>query len=326
MTSTATSQPVPDSPRRRRVVDKGDLLRANFVYVALLALIIFFSLASPYFLSVANFSNIGRQTAIVSIGAVGMAFVIISAQIDLSIGSVFALSGLTSAYVMQQVSNQWWLGLLAALVVGVVFGVVNGLTTIALRVPSFLVTLGTLGVARGLALLLTDTRPVLVTNATYFKNFGDGAFLGIPVSVVWTLLVVAAGAVLLHRTTFGLTVFASGGNRTAATYTGIDTRRATVTSFAILGLCVGLAATVFTATAHAARPDLGVGLELDVIAAVILGGVSLFGGKGTILGALVGSILIGIVNNGLVLVGVDSSVQLIIKGLIIVAAVSLSRK
>jgi ribose/xylose/arabinose/galactoside ABC-type transport system permease subunit len=327
MTSLQTRIPpiVRKGPRWGRNAVQG-FVREYFVFIALAALILFFSLATPYFLTAQNFANIGRQTALVSIIAVGMTMVIINAQIDLSVGSVFALCGMASALAMQSIQNFWILGALAAIAVGILFGFINGMITVKLGVPSFLVTLGMLGVARGIALLVTDTRPVLIANDTYFQVFGQGSILGLPTAVVWTAAVVAIGIVVLHKSVFGLRVFATGGNPQAARFTGVKTDRVVITTFVITGGLVGLASLLFTGVAHAARPDLGVGLELDVIAAVILGGVSLFGGRGTVVGALVGSLMIGVINNGLVLMGVNSSVQQVIKGLIIIAAVSFLKK
>lgn len=304
----------------------ADFVREYFVYIALVALIVFFSIASPYFLTPDNFANIGRQTATVSIIAVGMAFVIINGQIDLSVGSVFALCGMAAALAMQYVWNFWLLGALAAIAVGVLFGFANGFITAKLGVPSFLVTLGILGVARGISLLITDTRPVIITNPTYFEIFGESRILGVPIAVVWTIVIVGLGALLLHKTVFGLRTFATGGNPQAARFTGVKTKRTVILAFVLTGALAGFASLMFTGIARAARPDVGAGLELDVIAAVILGGVSLFGGRGTVLGVLAGSLIIGIMNNGLVLMGVSSSVQQIIKGIIIIAAVSLSKK
>lgn len=311
---------------RWRSRSAGDFIREYFVYIALVALIVFFSIASPYFLTPDNFANIGRQTATVSIVAVGMAFVIITGQIDLSVGSVFALCGMAAAMVMQYVSNFWLLGALAAVAVGIIFGFVNGFITVKLGVPSFLVTLGMLGVARGIALLITDTRPVLISNPTYFQVFGESRILGIPIAVAWTIAIVVLGILLLHKSVFGMRIFATGGNPQAAQFTGVKTKKTVIIGFVITGALVGLASLLFTGIAHAARPDIGSGLELDVIAAVILGGVSLFGGRGTVIGVLAGSLIIGIMNNGLVLMGVSSSVQQIIKGIIIIGAVSLSKK
>ena len=300
--------------------------RKHFTLIVLFALIIFFKIASPYFFTFQNFANIGRQTSIVSIIAVGMTLVIITGQIDLSVGSLFVLTGIASALVMQNFGNSWILGALAAICVGAICGFINGIITVKLKVPSFMVTLGMLGVFRGVAMLVTETRPVLIANNTYFKVFGETRFFGLPIAVIWTIAIVWIGAFLLHRTAFGLRIFATGGNPQAARYTGVKTGQTIIYSFMILGALTGLGALLFTGIAHAARPDLGVGLELDVIAAVILGGVHLFGGRGTVVGAIIGSLIIGVINNGLVLVGVTPSIQLIIKGIVIILAVSLSRK
>lgn len=303
-----------------------NFMRDNFIYAVLVALIVFFTIMSPYFLTSQNLANIGRQTAIVSIIAVGMTFVIITAQIDLSVGSVFALCGIMAALAMQSM-NFWLIGAVVAIGTGILCGFVNGFVTVKLGIPSFLVTLGMLGVARGVALIITDTRPVLIANDTYFNIFGEGRLFGtIPVGILWTAVVVAIGWVVLKRMTFGTRVYATGGNPVAARFTGIKTGQTVLISFMILGGLVGLGSLLFTGIAHAARPDLGSGLELDVIAAVILGGVSLFGGRGTIIGALVGSLIIGVLNNGLVLLGVGPSIQDVIKGVVIVAAVSLARR
>lgn len=303
-----------------------NIFRNNFIFVVLISLIIFFSIMSPFFLTFHNFANIGRQTSIVSIIAVGMTLVIIAGQIDLSVGSIFVLSGIASALVMQNLGNSWFLGALAAICVGIFCGFLNGIVTVTLKVPSFLVTLGMSGVARGVAMLVTETHPIIIANPTYFKIFGETRILGVPIAILWTLIIVMIGIFLLQRTVFGLRVFATGGNRQAARYTGVKTGQTIVYSFMVLGALVGFGALLFTGIAHAARPDLGVGLELDVIAAVILGGVNLFGGRGSIMGAIVGSLIIGIINNGLVLIGVAPSIQLIIKGIVIIVAVSLSKK
>lgn len=296
------------------------------LYIAFIALIILFSVASPVFLTVSNFENIGRQTALVSIIAVGMTLVIIAGEFDLSVGSVLALSGVVSALAMKYGDQNWLAGALAALGTGAFVGWVNGALTTHFRIPSFLITLGSLGIARGLAMLLTNTRPVIVTSETYYAIFGEGHLLGIPVVIIWTIIVAIAGIVLLHFSTYGRRVYATGGNVVAARYSGIATARIKVTTLVLTGTLAGLAALILTARSHAARPDVGAGLELDVITAVILGGAALSGGRGTIAGALVGSLIIGILNNGLVLLGVDSSLQIAIKGLIIWVAVIVSRK
>ena len=303
---------------------RGD--RPYMIYVAFAVLVVAFSFASPWFLSLDNFLNIGRQTALVSIIAVGMTFVIIARQIDLSVASNLALSGMCAALAMSFIANNWLVGALAGIGTGAVVGLVNGILTTRLAIPSFLVTLGSLSAARGLALMLTNTKPVIIVNDTFFEVFGEGRFLGVPVPIAWTALAMAGGILLLHFSVYGRRVYAAGGNPTAARYSGVDVSRVTTTAFVLTGMLAGLAALVLAARSHAARPDVVQGMELDVIAAVILGGCSLFGGRGLILGTLLGSLIIGTLNNGLVLIGVSSSLQLVIKGGIIVAAVAFTRR
>jgi ribose/xylose/arabinose/galactoside ABC-type transport system permease subunit len=298
----------------------------GMLYVGFLVLIAIFALSSPVFLSWANFANIGRQTALVSIIAVGMTFVIVSGEFDLSVGSGMALSGVVAALAMRGIGQTWIVGALAGLLTGASIGFVNGILTTKLRIPSFLITLGSLSIARGIAMIVTGTRPVIISNTTYYQLFGEGSFLDLPAPIFWTFVVAIGGIVLLHFSTFGRRVFATGGNALAARYSGISTARVKTISLMLAGTLAGLAGLVLSARSHAARPDVGVGLELDVITSVILGGAALSGGRGTIIGALVGSLVIGILNNGLVLLGVDASVQLAVKGLIIWAAVALSRK
>ncbi len=296
------------------------------LYLAFAVLLVVFSVASPFFLSVDNFLNIGRQTTLVSIIAVGMTFVIVSGNIDLSIGSTLALAGMTAALAMEQIADFWIIGAVAALGTGAIVGFINGFVTTRLMIPSFLVTLGTLSAVRGVALLITNTKPVLIANETYYAVFGEGQVAGIPAPIIWTVLVVIFGVLLLHYNVYGRRVYATGGNATAARYSGINTKMTTTIAFLITGMLAGLAALVLSARSHAARPDVVQGLELDVIAAVILGGSSLFGGRGLILGTLLGSLIIGTLNNGLVLIGVGSALQLVIKGVIIVAAVAFTKK
>ena len=315
------------SDRRRKLLQK--LLRGErpyMLYIAFLILLVVFSLSSPWFLSVENFLNIGRQTTLVSIIAVGMTFVIVARQIDLSVASTLALSGMAAALAMSHVNNSWVVGSVAGLGTGALVGLLNGILTTQLSIPSFLVTLGTLSMARGLAMMVTNTKPVIITNETYFAIFGEGTFLGMPVPIAWTLAAMIVGVLLLHYNVFGRRIYAVGGNPTAALYSGINTKWVTTSAFVLTGTLAGLAALVLSARSHAARPDVVQGMELDVIAAVILGGCSLFGGRGYILGTLFGSLIIGTLNNGLVLLGVSSPMQLVIKGAIIVAAVAFTKR
>ena len=320
-TQTVTVRPKSGSKSLKALVASGGLL-----YVGFAALIVIFAIVSPVFLTPENFANIGRQTTLVSIMAVGMTLVIISGEFDLSVGAVMALAGVMAALAMQRFGDVWIIGTVAALATGAAVGLVNGVLTTWLSIPSFLITLGSLSIARGLALLATGTRPVNILDENYYLIFGEGIVFGVPVPIIWTVIVAFVGIVLLHYSTFGRQIFATGGNATAARYTGVNTKRVKTICLVIAGLLAGLATLVITARSHAARPDAGAGIELDVIAAVILGGAALAGGRGTIIGALVGSLIIGVLNNGLNLVGVDPSLQLAVKGLIIWFAVTIGRR
>jgi ribose/xylose/arabinose/galactoside ABC-type transport system permease subunit len=329
MTERLASQTAETNGSRRARSLAQTLLQSEWpymLYLAFVILLVIFSLASPWFLSVDNFLNIGRQTTLVSIVAVGMTFVIIAGQIDLSVGSTLALSGMAAALAMSYVANNWFVGALAGLGTGSLVGLINGVLTTRLSIPSFLVTLGSLSAARGLALMVTNTKPVIITNEHYFQIFGEGNFLGLPAPIAWTLVATIGGVLLLHYNVFGRRIYAAGGNPTAALYSGIQIKYVTTLAFVITGALAGLAALVLSARSHAARPDVVQGMELDVIASVILGGCSLFGGRGFILGTLLGSLIIGTLNNGLVLLGVSSPMQLVIKGAIIVAAVAFTKR
>ena len=326
MSTTTSPAPQVTSGNRPSVKEllSGD--RPYGVLLALIALVVFFSVKSDVFLTTANLENIGRQTTLVTIMAVGMTFVIISSEIDLSVASILKLSGVSAALFMVHVQNNWVLGAIVGLAVGALIGLINGLLTTRLGIPSFLVTLGMLGIAKGLSFVITDTAPVLVDNTTFWAVFYEGSFAGIPVPICWSIVALIIGGLLLHFSTFGRKVYATGGNATAARYSGINTARIKIICFVLTGTLAGLAALIFAAQGHAARPDFADGLELDVIAAVILGGTSLFGGRGSIIGTLIGSLIIGVLNNGLVLIGVSSSWQIAVKGLIIILAVALSKR
>jgi ribose/xylose/arabinose/galactoside ABC-type transport system permease subunit len=225
------------------------------------------------------------------ITAVGMTFVIIAGQIDLSVASTLALSGMAAALAMAHLANFWFVGALAGLGTGALVGLINGTLTTRLAIPSFLVTLGTLSAARGLAMMVTDTKPVIITNERYFRIFGEGNLFGLPAPIAWTLAATIGGVLLLHYNIFGRRIYAAGGNPTAALYSGIQIKRVTTWAFVLTGALAGLAALILSARSHAARPDVVQGMELDVIASVILGGCSLFGGRGFILGTLLGSLI-----------------------------------
>ncbi len=296
-----------------------------FVYFVLVGLIIVFSILSDKFLQMGNFATIGRQTAMTSLIAFGATFVITTGNIDLSVGSIVGLVGVASAAALRA----GW-GIAAASFVGIatgtVIGLVNGLLTAKVKIPAFLVTLGTMGIARGLALTVTNTKAVIVMDETFTQLWGAGEIAGIPTSIIWTLIFFALAFILYHYTSFGNYVKAVGGNKTASLYSGIKVDRVTIAVFIIAGFLSAIAGLLMTARLKSGRPEVGSGMELDAVAAVILGGTALSGGRGKMLNTLIGSLIMGVMINGLIILGVQSNVQQIIKGVIIIAAVSLSEK
>lgn len=300
--------------------------RSNIIYIAFVVVLLLFTitLGSSGFATGSNLLNIVRQTATISIMAVAMTFVIASAEIDLSVGSI---AGLSSVVAAMTIANFGLIpGILAGLAAGAAIGAVNGGLVAWLKIPSFLVTLGMLGLAIGLAQWITNSAPQPITNQSYVLIFGGGDFGPIPGLMVWTLLAVAIGWIVMNRTRFGRKVLATGGNPTAATYTGINTARIKFTVLLVSGMTAALAGMLYAGRLESGRFQWGQGDELTVIAAVILGGTSLFGGRGAIIGTLFGSLFMGLINNGLILAGLDVAQQQVVRGAIIIAAVALSRK
>ncbi len=295
------------------------------VYIGFLAILAFFAitLGDRGFLTPENFANIARQTAMVSIMAFGMTFVLSSGEIDLSIGSVVALSALVVA-VLLRADLPIVVAVAGSLAAGLLVGLANGLLTTRLRIPSFLVTLGTMTIVVGAARVLTDLEPVPVTDRTFAFLFGSGTIGPVPVLLIWTAAALVIFHVLLRRTPFGRQVLATGGNRAAARYSGIRTDRIKIAALMLGAATAALAGMLYAGRLQGARYTLGEDDLMTVIAATVIGGTSLFGGRGSIVGALVGSLLVGMLNNGLLLMGLSVSEQLIARGAIIIAAVALS--
>lgn len=300
--------------------------RRYVIYIGFVVVFIFFAvlLRDQGFLSPNNLLNIFRQTATITVMAVGMTYVIACAEIDLSVGSVAGLSSVCTAMALAQ----WGIvpGILAGLAVGLVVGSINGALVSLLGIPSFLVTLGMLGIAVGVAQWITASAPQPILNDTFNMLFGSGNFGPVPGLIVWSAIFVAIGAVVLARTKFGRQVLATGGNRTAADFTGINTKRIKFQVLLISGLVASVAGMLYAGRLQSGRFQWGSGDELSAIAAVILGGTSLFGGAGSVVGTLFGALLIGLINNGLILAGLDSSQQQVVRGAIIILAVALARK
>lgn len=313
-----------------RALERSRSLRVDWhqylVYLAFVGLFLFFAvtLRDSGFTSPNNLLNIVRQTAIVATMAVAMTFVIAAGQIDLSVGAIAGLASVTTAMALQRFGLVP--GILAGLLTGLVVGAANGLLTTRLGIPSFLVTLGMMGVARGSAMWITDTAPVPITNQTFNSIFGSGNLGPVPSLLIWIVVVAAVGSIALRKTAFGRQVLATGGNERAARFSGVDTQRIGFLVLTLSGIVAALAGMLYAGRLQSGRFQWGEGDELSVIAAVVLGGTSLFGGSGTVIGSVLGALLIGVVNNGLILMGLETPQQVIIRGAIIIVAVALARR
>ncbi|WP_439529265.1 ABC transporter permease [Pannonibacter sp.] len=294
------------------------------LYLGFAAIFLFFAvtLADDGFLTTRNLSNIVLQTAPATVMAIGLVFVLSAGEIDLSFGSIVAVAALSAAVVMQE--HSLFLGVLAGLGAGLAIGWLNGMLVAYLGLPSFLVTLATMGLFAGIARSMTNLRSIPVVNDVFTGIFGSGSLFGIPSLILWTLGAVIVGHVVYRQTRFGAHVVATGDNARAAQVSGIKVPRLRLTVLMLSGLCAGLAGLLYAGRLQAAKYTLGESDLMTVIAAVIVGGTALNGGKGTVVGALVGSLLMGMLNNGLILMGLSVSDQMIVRGLIILVAVAIS--
>ena len=294
------------------------------VYFGFLAIFLFFAAAlhDDGFLSSRNLTNIILQTAPATVMAVGLVFAFSAAEIDISFGSIVAVSALSAAVVMREAPAA--AGIAAGLGAGFAIGALNGALVAYLRLPSFLVTLATLGLFAGVARWMTNLQSVPVINDFFTGFFGTGSLFGIHSLIIWTVVTVAAGQLVLKSTRFGAHVTATGDNPAAARVSGIKVARIRFLVLTLSGGCAGLAGLLYAGRLQAAKYTLGESDLMTVIAAVIVGGTALTGGKGFIIGACVGSLLMGMLNNGLILMGLSVSEQMIVRGLIILFAVAVS--
>jgi ribose transport system permease protein len=290
-------------------------------------LCIVLSVLSDSFLTVDNWLNILRQVSINALIAFGMTFVILTGGIDLSVGSVLALSSAITAGMMASGTNGVT-AIIIGLLAGFFMGAINGIVITKGRVAPFIATLATMTMFRGLTLVYTDGRPItgFAADDILFQMMGRGYFLGIPVPVVFMIVVYAALYFVLKKTTFGRHTYAIGGNEEASRLSGIRVDRLKVWIYSLTGGLSALAGIILTSRLNSAQPTAGTAYELDAIAAVVLGGTSLSGGRGWIFGTLVGALIIGVLNNGLNLLNVSSFYQQVIKGLVILLAVLLDRR
>ncbi|WP_440709497.1 ABC transporter permease [Herbiconiux sp. YIM B11900] len=294
------------------------------VYIGFVLVFVFFAVTqTQYFLNATNLTNIVIQAAPITIMAIGMVFVLSTGEIDLSIGSTVALSALTAGVVLQG-TGQWWIAALAGLAIGAAVGLVNAIFITWVRLPSFLVTLATMGLVAGLARQITDLQSVPVTDKAFVWLFGGGNLLGLPIMVWWTAAAVLVGWHLLRQRRYGAHVLAVGNSAAASRVSGIKVNRVRLMVFVGSAMTAALAGLLYAGRLQGARYTLGETDLMTVIAAAIVGGTSLFGGKGTVIGALIGSLLMSMINNGLILSGLNVSQQMIVRGAIILIAVSFS--
>ncbi len=292
---------------------------------AVLGLLLLFRLWVPNFLQLDNLLDLTQQISVNAILAFGMTLVILIGGIDLSVGALLALAGTTTAYclIATGLGLPTPLAMLAGLAVAAAFGAFNGMCAARTRMPPFIITLATMLVARGFALRFNEGRPMNIPDRhAAFLSLGNGRFGDVvPVPVIVMLALFAVTAVLLHRTRFGQHCYAIGGNREAARFTGIPIARIEVLVYVLCSVLTGVAGMIHTSQLYSAEPASGVGFELNAIAAAVVGGTSFTGGRGTMWGTLIGAIIIGILDKGLNQAGVHFSLQYLVKGLVILAAV-----
>ncbi|MDT3994775.1 ribose ABC transporter permease [Mammaliicoccus sp. H-M34] len=310
----------------QQITAKTSFVEKIIPFIGLILLIVVISIMNSAFLDLSNLLNLLRQVSINGLIAFGMTFVILTGGIDLSVGSILALSSAFTAILITS-----GLDPIVALIVGVLggflLGVFNGILVTFGSMAPFIATLATMTIFRGLTLVVTDGNPITNLGDSYmFQLFGKGYFFGIPVPAVTMIIVFIVLAIILQKTTFGRHTYAIGGNEVASKISGIKVNRVKILIYGISGLMSALAGAILTSRLNSAQPTAGTSYELDAIAAVVLGGTSLTGGKGRIVGTLIGVLIIGVLNNGLNLLGVSSFYQQVVKGIVILIAVLIDRK
>ncbi|MBU1309344.1 MAG: ABC transporter permease [Gammaproteobacteria bacterium] len=302
------------------------LQRQYFIYYMFILVLAAFSifLHDTGFFSLANFMNIVRQTAPITVMAVGLSFALAVGHIDLSIGAVVALSAIVAALLLQYTSVP--LAVAGALLSGVLVGLVNGVLIERLRVSSLLVTLGTMGVITGLARQISGLESIPIIAPLFLMLFGAGEFLSVPGLLCWTLLFALLGYLVMNKLVFGRHLLAVGGNAEAARAMGINISKVRIQALVLCSVCAAIAGLLYAGRLAGARYTLGEADLLTVIAAVAIGGASLFGGRVSIIGAVIGSWLMGMINNGLILSGFSTDEQMITRGVILISAVAIGAR
>lgn len=294
------------------------------VVIAMLILVAFFSVTSDIFLSTNNLLNITRQVSVISLVAIGMTFVIITGGIDLSVGSVISFVGIITTSMIKDYRQSLTLAVGLGLFIGLVIGFVNGVLISYVKMPAFITTMGTMTILRGLGYIYTKGYPIYDLPKN-FKYIGQGYVGRIPVPTIILLGIAVIAYILLRKTIFGRHIQAIGGNAEAAKITGIRDKRDVLIVYMISGFICAIAAILMAARIGSGLPTIGTGYELDAIAAVVIGGAAMTGGTGSVLGTILGSIILGVLSNGLSLLDVDSYVMNVISGLVVILAVFVDR-
>lgn len=297
------------------------VLKKYVILFVLLALVLFFSILSPFFLTVQNLTNVFVQQSYVIIAAVGLSFVMISGGMDLSLGWQMSLVGVTTAVLMKNIGLPVWASLILGAALGMGLGMFNGLMAVTLKVHPLIVTLGTMTVFQGLSYTVAN-QSVILNLPREYKFIGQGYIFGmIPVSVLIMIIVVIVASLILNKTYFGRYVYAVGSNADAAHLAGIDVRRIKLLVFSLCGFFVAIATTILFARTGSAAPATGPGVEFSCMTAAVLGGISFKGGEGKMWGLVTGVLILGILGNGMQLIGMNTYVQYIVKGFVLLAAV-----
>lgn len=301
--------------------DNKEVIQKMAAGLSLLVMCIFFSVATPFFLAFDNLITIALQTSVIGIMAIGVTFVIVTSGIDLSLGAIIALCGV-SAGLFVNAGFGLALSVILALLIGALFGALNGFLIGKLNLPPFISTLGAMMLARGLTLVLTDAKPVYFDAAPQFATISQGKLFGtIPYPVIYLIVIAIVSSFILKKTLIGRYTYAIGSNEEAARLSGIKIFRTKMFVYMYCGLLCAIAGIIMAARINSGQPTAGTGYELDAIAAVVIGGTSLSGGEGTIMGTFIGAFIMGVLKNGLNLMNVSQNWQMLAMGLVVIGAV-----
>ncbi|MGF2949865.1 ABC transporter permease [Microbacterium alcoholitolerans] len=323
-TTTVVQQAVTENTDKRDVA--GMLkrqLQQSLAFATLVVLVIFFSIASPAFFTVSNLTTVLLSTAVIAILALGTTFVIITGGIDLSLGTGMALCAVMTGVFITNWGLPIWVGVLGGIATGVLMGLVNGVNITFLRLPPFIATLAMMMIAGGLALVISGVRPIYFsTSAPEFKRIALGVIIpGIPNAVLITIVLAIIAALVLSKTLLGRYTFAIGSNEEATRLSGVNTRRWTIFVYMLAGAFIGVAGVIIASRLDSAQPQIGMGYELQAIAAVIIGGTSLLGGRGSIIGTVIGALIMSVLVNGLRIMSIQSEWQNVVVGVVVLLAV-----